>query len=968
MFWRILLISWVLSLTSVHARDLNFVNYGFNQGLHHSQVIDITQDTYGNLWIMPLTGSLLYRFDGRDFERINIVIENVNQSFRLFSIGSDNKENIWLLTSIGLVRFDGKKFHQVPFDKPAQFSRQSVLFVDHNAVVWVIDDNGNIFTCVNNMVSSYQHYDVMKGMPVGFSEYGNEPVVFSNRGELMSLKTKNAIQLPWLKPGDRVRYFVGDKRSYITVTDSEVIRYNISDKTIERFEVQLNRIQQVLSSGDTIFILSNGSLSTLSGDGLKLIESYSGFNNHFIQMMFRDRSESVWLGTDSQGIFNLAKQQVVNIPLPNNDIPVSIYPLGEEKILAGTYKTGLVEIDHREVTDLHLKEFEAKIVMTTVKGPGNTILVGTQQNGAFALLPGNKIRKLDMGKTNPPFVLPITTLGDDVWIGSNYGLHQFSRTLTNKKNLSYKQLGATAPINFIHPLDSTLLIGSSAEGLLVFDPKKDTLTKLPGYQMESSVYFVKSDARGHLWVGGEFPAILVLDKTLKRVASISLSKYCSNVLALEFLDNNRLLVGSNDGVFTVSLDEGHRLASVRRLGLADGYKGGEVCMGSMKRVGDKVWFGTSDGVYCYLVNNEREEDQMPFTYINDVRLFNKATDWTEYSDSVSGMYRLPHNLELQHGNSNLTFSFYANDFRDNEDLQFHYWLEGSDTGWSEYSTAENITYSSLPAGKYTFHVQSRDGVNLGNIARFSFVVLPAFWETITFYGLVFILLVLLIFVIIRITTRVRIKRFQLKEQIRATESARLRRQMAMDFHDEMGNKLASVLAYSSSLKLVSANKENHELFDYFEKSASAIYYGTKDFIWSIDVESNNLLEVITYLRDFGATFFEKHGIEFLVENDILNEKFNHALPDGHNRQLVLLFKEAMTNILKHSQATKVYFDVSHFLGDYKITLEDNGVGFTANGHGKGLKSMADRAAKISGRFSIKQIAPHGTRITLKFKA
>jgi signal transduction histidine kinase len=188
----------------------------------------------------------------------------------------------------------------------------------------------------------------------------------------------------------------------------------------------------------------------------------------------------------------------------------------------------------------------------------------------------------------------------------------------------------------------------------------------------------------------------------------------------------------------------------------------------------------------------------------------------------------------------------------------------------------------------------------------------------------------------------------------------------MDFHDEMGNKLASVLAYSSSLKLVSSSKESHELFDYFEKNAAAIYYGTKDFIWSIDVDSNNLREVISYLRDFGVNFFEKHGIEFLVENDILNDSFDKLLPDGYNRQLVLMFKEAMTNVLKHAKATKVYFDVVSFNGGYRITLEDDGVGMQS-GKGKGLKSMADRASKISAQLTIESRQPHGTRVTLQFK-
>lgn len=968
MFWRILLVFHLISFTSVYAeKNLSFVNYGFNQGLHHSQVADITQDTYGNLWIMPLTGSLLYRFNGRDFQRVEVAVDGVRQSFRLFSLSSDKHENIWLLTSIGLVRFDGKKFHHLPFDKPSQISRQSVMYVDRNSVVWVIDDNGNIFSCVNNVANSYQHHEGMKGRPIGFSEFDNEPFVYSNRAELMYLLNKKPVPVSWLKKEDRVRYFVADNDTYVAITDDAVVRYRSADKSVKRFRQEITTLSQALPYDDNILLLSNNSVRILNDEGNRLIESYPGFDNHFIQKMFKDYSGSVWLGTDSQGIFNLAQQQVVNIPLPDNDIPVAIYPLGNDRILAGTYKRGLVEIENKRVKDLGIKDVEAKIVMTTVKGPNNTILVGTQQNGAFALLPGNKIRRLDMGRINPASVLPIATVNDEVWLGSSYGLHQFSGTLVNKKNFSYQQLGTSAHFSFIYPIDSALLIGSAGDGLFLFDTKRDTLTKLPGYQMESSLYLAKRDAKKQIWIGGEFPRILVLDNQLRRVATIDLNKYCSNVLTFEFLDNNRLLVGSNDGVFTISLGDSYKILSVKRLGLADGYRGGEVCWASMIRVEDKVWFGTSDGVYCYAVGSEIENDQTPFTYINDVRLFNKETDWNEYSDSVSGMYGLPNDLKLQHGNNNLTFSFYANDFRDNEDLQFHYWLEGSDTGWSGFSTAENITYSSLPAGKYTFHVQSRDGVNLGNIASFSFVILPAFWETRVFYVLIVFVAALCVFALVRTITRFRIQRFKLNEQIRATESARLRKQMAMDFHDEMGNKLASVLAYSSSLKLVSANKENHELFDYFERNAAAIYYGTKDFIWSIDVESNNLVEVITYLRDFGANFFEKHGIEFLVENDILNGTFNRSLPDGYNRQLVLLFKEAMTNVLKHSSATKVYFDVSYKHGFCKIMLQDNGVGFTGNGKGKGLKSMKERAEKISALLHIESVQPHGTRITLKLK-
>src|ERR1051326_3474370 len=108
---RLLFICCILFSSALHAQDFSFVNYGFSHGLSHSLVIDITQDPYGNLWVLPLTSKLLYRFDGRDFKKVPVEIEGVFQDFRLYFISADKKHNIWILTSIGLTRFDGQRFH-----------------------------------------------------------------------------------------------------------------------------------------------------------------------------------------------------------------------------------------------------------------------------------------------------------------------------------------------------------------------------------------------------------------------------------------------------------------------------------------------------------------------------------------------------------------------------------------------------------------------------------------------------------------------------------------------------------------------------------------------------------------------------------------------------------------------------------------------------------------------------------------
>jgi len=201
--------------------------------------------------------------------------------------------------------------------------------------------------------------------------------------------------------------------------------------------------------------------------------------------------------------------------------------------------------------------------------------------------------------------------------------------------------------------------------------------------------------------------------------------------------------------------------------------------------------------------------------------------------------------------------------------------------------------------------------------------------------------------------------------VRALEAIRIRKQMSMDFHDEMGNKLAGMLAQASLLKLKHKDTELSKTFDFFERNAYAIYHGTKDFIWTIDVKSNNWKEVISYLRDFGFGFFERNQINFHVQNYSLDERFDHQLPDGVNRQVILIFKEAMTNSLKHSACKNVYFSTNMEGDTFKISFADDGAWNIENTRGNGITNMNKRAEKINARLVIER--QQGTKVTLFVK-
>ncbi len=469
---------------------------------------------------------------------------------------------------------------------------------------------------------------------------------------------------------------------------------------------------------------------------------------------------------------------------------------------------------------------------------------------------------------------------------------------------------------------------------------------------------------GEYLVTGEFSKVLFFDSHFKFDRAIDVDAFASNVLLAEFINRSTLLIGSNDGLFKVLLDK-DRIRSIRKYGRADGFNEEELYVGSsILRKNGEIVIGTADGAYAFDFSNEELTRSSAMVYITSVDWSHKGTN---ENDSLSGYFRVPVNPELAHDQNSITFSYEACNLTNPNNIKFHHQLDGAENEWSPISAAREVTYSNLSPGNYTFNIQaiSEDKI-YGNIERYRFTIKPAFWQRSSFYVIVFLVVLLVIFLIIRLLTSYRIKQHKVNEEIRTHESVRLRKQMAMDFHDEMGNKLAGMLSQASLLKMKHPDPSLVKIFDYFETNAYAIYHGTKDFIWTIDLKSNNLREIISYLHDFGYQLFERNNITFHVENDIIDSSVDKQLPDGYNRQIILIFKEAMTNSLKHSQSKNVFFSGKVAGSVFEMTFADDGVWKNGSTNGNGIRNMHQRAGKINAALVINQ-RENKTEVSLSFK-
>lgn len=186
------------------------------------------------------------------------------------------------------------------------------------------------------------------------------------------------------------------------------------------------------------------------------------------------------------------------------------------------------------------------------------------------------------------------------------------------------------------------------------------------------------------------------------------------------------------------------------------------------------------------------------------------------------------------------------------------------------------------------------------------------------------------------------------------ELSEVRENVAQDFHDELGNKLAGITVLSGMM----IEDEDFKASDWFSqlsrinKDAQDLYFGIKDFIWSIDSKNDDLNELVYYLKDFGEELFLSSKIEFNIKVEIENNKIK--LPYYWSRQLLLLFKEAMTNTLKYSEATSCILEIKLKINKLKITFSDNGKGFDIDNlkRKNGLINMEKRASKIHGKLEV----------------
>jgi signal transduction histidine kinase len=121
------------------------------------------------------------------------------------------------------------------------------------------------------------------------------------------------------------------------------------------------------------------------------------------------------------------------------------------------------------------------------------------------------------------------------------------------------------------------------------------------------------------------------------------------------------------------------------------------------------------------------------------------------------------------------------------------------------------------------------------------------------------------------------------------------------------------------------------------------------------------------MQTYCTEFTRRTHLPVIFEADTSLPQF----PDIYNITLYRILQEALTNIIKHSQASQVWVDLSMEDDRVNLTVQDNGIGFSeeeTQSNGIGLTGLRERITIAGGTLNINSMPRHGTILSAQIPA
>jgi signal transduction histidine kinase len=272
-----------------------------------------------------------------------------------------------------------------------------------------------------------------------------------------------------------------------------------------------------------------------------------------------------------------------------------------------------------------------------------------------------------------------------------------------------------------------------------------------------------------------------------------------------------------------------------------------------------------------------------------------------------------------------------------DSVRYFFQLQNYDHKWIE-SKYPTIRYTNLSGGSYVLTWKTKNKNDFSPIAKIEIEVEKSlteewwFMPSVIFYFVLVISAAIYFFLLYNLRQKVKLQA--------------IRNRIAADLHDEVGSTLNSISIFSrlAEKKLNSNNVEVLQLLDKIKSDSDETVHTIRDTVWAINPDNDSIAQLFEKMRSMAYQLLTAKGITLDFEQQF-DEKRAIKISMEQRRNVYLIFKEAINNILKHADASYVKIRINSTSNDITLQVEDNGKGFDTqtNFEGNGLKNYQKRA-------------------------
>lgn len=191
-----------------------------------------------------------------------------------------------------------------------------------------------------------------------------------------------------------------------------------------------------------------------------------------------------------------------------------------------------------------------------------------------------------------------------------------------------------------------------------------------------------------------------------------------------------------------------------------------------------------------------------------------------------------------------------------------------------------------------------------------------------------------------------------------------RRRLRRDLHDGLGPQLASqILGLEAVEQLLPTNPQKaYQLLAALKSQAQEAITDIRRLVYGLRPPTLDDLGLVRALQQ-SAVRYENANLRFIFD---IPTPFPE-MPAAVETAVYRIVQEAMTNTVRHAQATISTVHLSQANDQLRLEISDNGQGLPPNYHsGIGLQSIRERVAELNGRCMIESSPVGGTKIKAWF--